>query len=105
MTLLSSVARMQSGERRNAIGNKVQQLRKKLELSQSELVARCGVLGFHMTQTTVSQIETGSRGISDLEMILLARALRVEVNDLVPETLPEWKKDLRPPNASADEGI
>lgn len=54
-------------------------------------------------QATLSQIETGSRGVSDLEMIILAKALRVDLIKLVPEELPAWEKDLRPPTATRDE--
>lgn len=61
-------------------------------------MARCGVLGFEVGQPAISQIENGMRGVSDLEMILLAKALRVEIGQLVPDELPVWEKDKRPPN-------
>jgi len=89
---------VQSGEKKNVIGAQVKHLRKKQNLSQEELVARCGVLEFELGQPAVSQIENGMRGISDLEMILLATALRVEISELIPDDLPKWKKDTRPPN-------
>lgn len=89
---------MRSGSRRNAIGAQVRKLRTENGLSQEKLVARCGVLGFELGQPAISQIENGMRGVSDLEMILLAKALRVDIGQLVPETLPEWEKDKRPPN-------
>ena len=52
--------------------------------------------------TSPSHIETERRGVSDLEMVILARALRIALDDLVPRKLPKWKKDLRPPTAQAD---
>ena len=84
---------MQAGRKRNAIGQCVRDLRSKHNLSQEELVARCGVLGFELGQPAISQIENGMRTVSDLEMILLAKALRVELSELVPAELPEWQKD------------
>ena len=44
------------------------------------------------------------RGVSDLEMVLLAKALRVKLDELVPCELPAWRKDLRPPTAKAGDG-
>lgn len=66
-------------------------------------IARCSVAGFDIGRASVSHIETGLRGVSDLEMVLLARALRVPVADLVPAVLPPWRKDMRPPNKTVEE--
>ena len=85
------------------IGPQVRRLRTSGKLTQDELAARCAVAGFDIGRASVSHIETGLRGVSDLEMVLLAKALRVPVTALVPAELPEWRKDLRPPTASAGE--
>lgn len=90
---------MQAGEGRNVIGSQIRTLRAQKGLSQADMVARCGVQGLELGQPAISQIENGTRGVSDLEMILLARALRVELAELVPDKLPKWEKDKRPPNA------
>ena len=84
---------------RNAIGPQIQKQRAKLKLTQQDLAARCHLLGFEIGRESVSQIERRARGVSDLEMILLARALRIDITELIPSELPKWKKDLRPPNA------
>ena len=68
-------------------------------MSQSGLVAKCNLLGFDVGRESISQIERQVRGVSDIEMILLARALRVTLDELVPENLVEWKKDTRSPFA------
>jgi len=47
--------------------------------SQDDLAARCTRLGFDIGRGTISRIETGLRGVSDLEMVLLAKALRVKL--------------------------
>lgn len=63
------------------------------------MAARCGVRGFDVSRSTISQIETGYRGVSDLEMVILGRALGVALDELVPASLPPWEKDMRPPKA------
>jgi len=88
---------------RNMVGPQVRRLRSAACLTQDEFAARCFVLGFEIAGGGVSHIETGVRGVSDLEMVLLARALRVPIDELTPAKLPKWHKDLRPPTASAGE--
>jgi len=84
---------------RNIVGPQVRRLRSAADLTQDELAARCALNGFDIGRASVSHIETGVRGVSDLEMVLLGRALRVPIAELVPANLPEWHKDLRPPTA------
>lgn len=83
----------------NVIGPLIYKHRTRRDLTQQGLAARCNLVGLDIGRETVSQIERGVRGVSDLEMILLAKALRIGVAELVPETLPKWRKDLRPPKA------
>lgn len=66
-------------------------------MTQSDLAAKCNLLGFDVGRESISQIERQVRGVSDIEMILLARALRVTLEALVPETITKWKKDTRSP--------
>jgi len=68
-----------------------------------DLAARFTRQGFDIGRSTISHIETGLRGVLDLEMVLLAMALRVKIDELVPGELPAWRKDLRPPTARAGE--
>ena len=67
-----------------------------------DLAARCIRQGFDIGRGTISHIETGLRGVSDLEMVLLAKALRVKFDERVPADLPARRKDLRPPTAGVD---
>jgi len=85
------------------VGPQVRRLRAAAGLTQEDLAARCAVAGFDIGRASVSHIETGLRGVSDLEMVLLARALRAPVADLVPAALPKWRKDLRPPNRTEED--
>ena len=90
---------MSEALRRNAIGGQIQRLREKALLTQQDFAARCQIAGFEIGRETISQIERHVRGVSDLEMILMARALRVNIEELIPLQLPKWRKDLRPPKA------
>lgn len=83
----------------NAIGGLLQKVRKEQGFTQQSLATKCNLVGLDIGRETISQIERGVRGVSDLEMILLSKALKVEIGRLVPKILPRWKKDLRPPNA------
>lgn len=94
---------MLEGNVRNIVGKQVCRLRKLGGLTQDDLAARCSVRGFEIGRSTVSHIETGLRGVSDLEMVLLSKALRVPVTDLIPVKLPRWKRDVRPPTADKSE--
>lgn len=94
---------MLEGNVRNIVGAEVYRLRKASRLTQDDLAARCTLVGFEIGRSTVSHIEIGLRGVSDLEMVMLAKALRVPVTQLIPETLPKWKRDVRPPTADKSE--
>jgi transcriptional regulator with XRE-family HTH domain len=94
---------MLEGITRNIVGPQVRRFRENAGLTQEDLAARCSVQGFTISSSTVSHIENGIRGISDLEMVLLSEALRVDIRALIPKKLPTWKKDLRPPMAFPDE--
>ena len=39
-------------------------------MRQDDLAARCTLLGFDIGRGTISHIEIGLRGVSDLEMVL-----------------------------------
>ena len=95
---------MQEGRARNIVGPQVAKLRLAAGLGQDALAGRCSRLGFHISRSTVSHIETGFRGVSDLEMVILARALRTSLDSLVPARLPRWAKDQRSPKLSEDKG-
>jgi transcriptional regulator with XRE-family HTH domain len=53
-------------------------------LSQSDLAARCGVLGWDLSRETLAKIESQIRWVADFELVCLAAALRVDVKELLP---------------------
>ena len=66
-------------ESRNLVGPRVRQARRaaKPKITQRDLVARLQVLGIMIDQSSLSKIESGQRPVSDIEVVLLAKALRV----------------------------
>lgn len=68
-----------SVENRNLVGARVRQARKaaKPPITQTDLVARLQLLGVVIDQSGLSKIESGRRPVSDIEVVALARALKV----------------------------
>ena len=70
--------------RQNVVGPQVAQVRLALGLSQDALAARCTRLGWPVSENGITKIETQVRCVTDLELFVLARALRVKLCELVP---------------------
>jgi len=72
---------------RNIVGPRVRIARKLLHppLTQGELAARLQVLGLGIEQSGVSKIEQGVRPVSDVEVLVLSKALKVKVGWLLGE--------------------
>lgn len=62
---------------------KIRKLRAKLGMTQPTLAAKCNLLGLNLSRETLAKIET--RWISDAELLCLARALKVDVSQLLQE--------------------
>lgn len=76
----------------NIVGPYVRQLREQQKLTQDELSARCNLINWNISRGTLAKIEAKVRKVSDLEALLLAQALGVEVSSLFP--INEIKKKL-----------
>lgn len=74
-----------SVEKKNIIGERVRQARKnaKPPITQLDLVARLQMAGIKIDQSGVSKLESGIRPVSDIEVVELAKALKVEVGWLL----------------------
>jgi hypothetical protein len=55
-----------------------------LKISQAELVARCQRLGWDISRDILARIELQIRWVGDYELLLLAEALGVESDRLLP---------------------
>jgi transcriptional regulator with XRE-family HTH domain len=69
---------------RNLIGGQLQKIRHKKGVSQMELSAISQRKGWDITRYLIAKIESGSRCVSDFELVLLAESLGVQVSDLFP---------------------
>ena len=66
---------------RNIVGTRIRQARKatKPAITQADLVARLQLLGIVIDQSGLSKIESRCRPVSDIEVVALAKALKVSV--------------------------
>jgi hypothetical protein len=53
-------------------------------VNQPILAARCGALGWDVSREILAQVESRFRYVTDWELVVLARALGVSVEDLIP---------------------
>jgi transcriptional regulator with XRE-family HTH domain len=67
---------------RNSVGKAVMRLRVDRELTQQDLAGRLAVVGWNVSRDIVQRIESGEREVTDIDLRLLARGLRVNVEDL-----------------------
>ena len=75
-------------EKRNIVGIRVRQARKaaKPPITQSDLIARLQLLDMNIDQSGLSKIENGQRPVADMEVLALAKALKVSVSWLLEGT-------------------
>lgn len=72
---------------RNAVGPTIRRLRTAKEFSQERLTVECARLGYDLPRATLAKIEAGIRAISDVELFVIAQALKVEITELFPAGL------------------
>jgi transcriptional regulator with XRE-family HTH domain len=70
----------------NLIGPNIREIRKRQNLSQKDLVARCNLLGWGISRGTLAKIESRTRKISDEEVLYFVKALKTEVGKLFAGT-------------------
>ena len=66
------------------MGPQIRKLRYQQELTQELFAARCSVLGLELSRGTLSKIEAQLRCVTDAELMILAKALKVEPTVLLP---------------------
>jgi transcriptional regulator with XRE-family HTH domain len=69
---------------RNIVGPQLRRLRIERGLSQSAFAAECQRFGWDASRDILKHIESGARWVSDMELVLLAACLRVEMEALFP---------------------
>jgi len=66
----------------NIVGPQIRRLRNAANLTQEQFSARCGVLGWRLSRSTLAKIEAQVRCVSDAELFVLGKALRKEIDQL-----------------------
>lgn len=67
----------------NLIGQNVVLLRKRMGINQDMLLSRLQVRGIDISQTSLSALEGQRRRVTDKEMVVLAKILKVSLEDLI----------------------
>lgn len=66
----------------NITGKNIKQIRKDKKITQEDLCARMQVMGFKLSRSDISKLETEKRFINDVEVVGFSKALRVSILDL-----------------------
>ena len=65
----------------NLVGPVIRKIRYQRDLTQAMLTARCNRAGWDVGENTIAKIEAQIRCVTDRELIFLAKALGVKVQD------------------------
>lgn len=68
----------------NTIGPQIKKLREKQAMTQAMLAARCGVLGWDISENGITKIEAKIRCVTEKELLVLAEALKVKLREIYP---------------------
>ena len=71
--------------KKNLCGDRIREARLKRRMSQSELAAKLQLEGITLERDSISRIEIGTRFVTDYELKVFARILKVEVEWLLEE--------------------
>ena len=68
----------------NIVGPQIRRIRYQQGLTQEMFAARCHLKGFDISRGTLSKIEAQLRCVTDAELLAIAQALQVSLEDLYP---------------------
>lgn len=68
----------------NIVGPQIRKLRYQQGMTQEMFAARCSILGWDLSRATLSKIEAQLRCVTDAELVILAKVLKVDVGALLP---------------------
>lgn len=73
------------GGRKNICGDRIRQARALRRISQTELAAKMQVEGITIERDSISRIEIGTRFVTDYELKIFAKVLRVNIMWLISD--------------------
>ena len=71
--------------KKNISGDRIHQARTAMRLSQADLAARMQVNGVTIEREAISKIETGDRFVTDYELMIFSKVLRVSMEWLIAQ--------------------
>lgn len=71
--------------KKNVCGNKIREARVIQRMSQSDLAARLQLEGITLERDSISRIEIGTRFVTDYELMIFAKILKVNIEWLLNE--------------------
>lgn len=71
--------------KKNISGERVHEARCRMRLTQDDLAARLQVEGVTIERNSISRLETGTRFVTDYELLVLSKILKVSVLWLLGE--------------------
>lgn len=74
-----------SSRPRNIIGKKVKFIRTRNKMTQDQLAAKLELNNIKIDRIAISRIESGSRFVADYEVVEIAKALNIPVEDLLTD--------------------
>jgi hypothetical protein len=72
---------------KNIVGPQVRKFRDQYGWSQGMLATKCQLIGWDISRSIVAAIEGRVRWVGDFEMVILAKALRVNPLELLPKQM------------------
>jgi transcriptional regulator with XRE-family HTH domain len=71
----------------NVVGTTLRARRMERGLTQTQLAAKCSVLGWDVSPGMLAKVETHLRSVYDAELLIFAKALNVPLASLYPDRL------------------
>lgn len=71
--------------KKNLCGDRIREARVNKKMSQSELAAKMQTEGITLERDSISRIEIGTRFITDYELMIFAKVLKVNIEWLLDE--------------------
>ncbi|WP_193038970.1 helix-turn-helix domain-containing protein [Pseudoalteromonas nigrifaciens] len=63
----------------NIVGEKVKIQRESFGWTQEQFVAKCNLIGWNISRSTLAKIESKVRRVTDIEVQLLAQVLKIKI--------------------------
>ena len=73
----------------NLCGKRLKEIRKSRNLSQRKLAAKMQLSGYDVDHYFIRRVENGERFLTDIDLVIFARALEVPIEELVRENEPD----------------